>query len=158
MFWFRFPTSNTLRIITKNEQFFHSKKRIAMGRSGGGDTWQDYCAGRRWARQDAFGSEAKKKQLTLSLARRPRATGLFFWKHEQTEIDWNRLVESKTRTHHGPAAHGGAARRSGPGRIGRRRVFSRRAQLSLVTTRASKTTVLNISSEERKKKKFLCKL
>ena len=56
----------------------------------------------------------------------------------------------------GPAAHGGAAGRGGPGRVGRRRVCSRRTQPSLVPARASKTTVLNNSPEERTKE-ILCK-
>ena len=56
----------------------------------------------------------------------------------------------------GRAAHGGEARRGGPGRMGRRRVCSRRTQPSLVPSRASKTTVLNNSSEARTKE-ILCK-
>ena len=56
----------------------------------------------------------------------------------------------------GRAGHGGAAERGEPGRVGRRRVCSRRTQPSLVPSRASKTTVLNTSSEAQTGE-ILCK-
>ena len=55
----------------------------------------------------------------------------------------------------GRAAHGGAAGRGGPGRMGRRRVCYR-TQPSLVPSSASKTTVLNIFSKARTRE-LLCK-
>ena len=55
----------------------------------------------------------------------------------------------------GRAAHGGTDGRGAPGWVGRRRVCSRRTQPSLVPSRASKTTVLNISSEARKREIFI---
>ena len=56
----------------------------------------------------------------------------------------------------GRAAHSGAAGHGRPGRMGRRRVSPRRAHPSLVPPRASKTSVLNISSKARTKG-TLCK-
>ena len=56
----------------------------------------------------------------------------------------------------GRAAHGRAAGRGGLGRMGRRSVCSHRTQPSLVLSWASKTIVLNNSSEARARE-ILCK-
>ena len=72
----------------------------------------------------------------------------------------NIFVESKTRTYHGRLAAGrqtaGRPGRAGPGRTGRRRVGSPRRQPTLLSSRASKTIVLNDSSEARTTE-FICK-
>ena len=54
-----------------------------------------------------------------------------------------------TRGGSGRAAHSGAAGHGGPGRMERRNFSSRRTQSSLVSSKASRTTVLNFSSEAR---------
>ena len=56
----------------------------------------------------------------------------------------------------GRAAHGGAAGRGGPGRVGRRLVCSRRTHMSLVPSRASKKRLLNVAPEARTSE-ILCK-
>ena len=74
-------------------------------------------------------------------------------KHEQPNFYANRLVKSKTRTHHGRVGAGRSAagwrRRAGRGRTERRRVGSLRRRPSLLPSKESKTTVLNVSSKAR---------
>ena len=119
-----------------------------------------------WGASCVLSELPRRRRLLLGLARvsSPRRQSCFLfvraYKASRTlvsiffESAKNRQpVESKTLTYHGRVVSGqhtaGRRGRAGRGRTGRRRVGSPRRRPTLLPARASRTPVLNVSSEAR---------
>ena len=112
--------------------------------------------------REFFGEEEQKKKIggsSFVLPRKYKIKGSSFFRLRRSKNEFfvlrNRPAESKTRTYHGRVrARRRTAEcpgRAGPGNSVRRPIGSHRRQPSILPSRASKTTVLNVSWGARTK-------